>query len=275
MSKPTITLENQDQFVLKFDSFLFYEKHNLSDTFIEKYKDKVDWYWVSQNQKLSEEFIEKHKDDVYWTNISDAQKLSETFINKHKSNVDWNKILTYQKLSESFIEKHKDNVDWDYISVYHKLSEEFIEKHKDNVNWFFISLYQKLSEVFIEKYNYRFNFDHKNNLLYASTERKLLLIPNDYEIKDGYVYGYKAIRDDRYSTFNFQYKYEVGQTYESHCDHNIDNENSFGLSVWTEEKAKDFYNRGIVVKVRFKVEDLGAVVHGGNKLRVKRLEILS
>ncbi len=273
--KPTITLDNQNRFVLFFDSFLFYEKYVLLESFIDKYNDKVDWYWVSKLQKLSEPFIEKYKNKLIWYNISQFQKLSEPFIEKHKGKVDWYYICIYQKLSEPFIEKYKKYVNWHYISKFQNLSEEFIEKNTDDVKWGKISLYQNLSKEFIEKYKDKLNIDYDNNLLYASTERKLSLIPDGYEVKDGYVYGYKAIRHDRYSTFNFQYRYEVGQTYESHCDHNLLEENSFGLSVWTEDKARDFYDRGIIIKVRFKIEDLGAVVHNGNKLRVKRLEILS
>ena len=39
----------------------------------------------SINQKLSESFIEKYKDKVYWSYISLYQTLSESFIEKHKN----------------------------------------------------------------------------------------------------------------------------------------------------------------------------------------------
>lgn len=42
-----------------------------------KFKDKVNWDYISVYQKLSEEFIEKFKDKVIWTYISEYQKLSE------------------------------------------------------------------------------------------------------------------------------------------------------------------------------------------------------
>src|SRR5574344_2119519 len=84
----------------------------LSESFIEKHKDKVDWGYISINQKLSEEFIEKYIDKIYWYRISQNQKLSEEFIEKHIDKVDWNNISTYQILSEKFIEKYIDNVDW-------------------------------------------------------------------------------------------------------------------------------------------------------------------
>jgi len=49
----------------------------LSEDFIEKFRNKVDWHNISEYQKLSEEFIEKFRNKVYWYNISIYQKLSE------------------------------------------------------------------------------------------------------------------------------------------------------------------------------------------------------
>jgi hypothetical protein len=38
--------------------------------FVEKYIDRVNWRWISQNSNLSEEFFEKYIDRVYWGCIS-------------------------------------------------------------------------------------------------------------------------------------------------------------------------------------------------------------
>ena len=113
---------------------------------------KVDYYKLSSSQQLSEDFIEKYINKVNWGCISQYQTLSEEFIEKHIDKVDWDWISIYQTLSESFIEKHSDKIHWGCISQYQTLSEEFIGKHKDKVNWVNISQYQKLSESFIEKY---------------------------------------------------------------------------------------------------------------------------
>src|SRR5574343_646664 len=120
--------ENIKNFEVDWSYIPMYQK--LSESFIDKYSDKLDWDYISEYQKLSEEFIEKHKDKVNWGYISKYQKLSEEFIEKHYYKVNWDMISRYQKLSEEFIEKHFDKVDWDRISEYQKLSEEFIEKHK-------------------------------------------------------------------------------------------------------------------------------------------------
>jgi hypothetical protein len=128
-------------------------KKPLSEAFIEKHSDKINWRCIWMYQNLSESFIEKHSDKVNWYNVSRCQKLSEEFIEKHLDNLDWEWVSIYQKLSEEFIEKHSDKLNWEYISRCQKLSEEFIEKHSDKLYWSDISGYQKLSEEFIENHS--------------------------------------------------------------------------------------------------------------------------
>jgi len=55
----------------------------------------------------------------------------------------------------------------------------------------------------------------------------------------------------------------------------LDNEDSFGLSAWTLEKARGHCGElGKVFKVRIAVEDVAALVHEGKKLRCTRLTVL-
>ena len=146
--------ENLDNFNVNWLNLCTNQK--LSEEFIEKHSDKLDWSWILIKQKLSEEFIEKHIDKVVWYLISQYQTLSEEFIEKHCDEVNWDCISRCQKLSEKFIEKHIDKVNWVYISQYQTLSEEFIEKYEDKVDWYSISENQTLSEEFIEKYSDKF-----------------------------------------------------------------------------------------------------------------------
>ena len=83
---------------------------------------------------------------------------------------------------------------------------------------------------------------------------------------------HKGIRKDRYSKMNFQYQYLKGETYEAHCDC-TDEENSFGLSVWTKENAKE-YCKDLVVRVKVNYEDVGRLVHDNGKIRVRKLTVL-
>lgn len=246
----------------------------LSDEFIEKYKDKVDWANISVYQHLSETFIEKFKDKVNWFYISMYQHLSETFIEKFQDRVDWDYISRNQKLSEGFIKNFQDYVDWYNISKYQKLSESFIEKFQDKIYWYYISMYQKLSDKFIKDNNIDI---YEDNWLYKDTDfkKKQIIYSGLYECHDDYFIGYKAIRDDRYSLFNFQYKYEPGNVYESTCDC-TNEENSFGLNVGTRDYAKWYASKNsIIVKCKVRYEDVGRIVHKGGKVRCFRIEILN
>ena len=199
---------------------------------------------------------------------------TEKFIKSHLNEVSWYYISKCQKLTEKFIKEHKDLVSWYYISQYQKLTEKFIKEHKDLVSWYCISKYQKLTEKFIKEHELTIR---DNSWLYTSTKDKIDYIKKNTKykvIKNKYIVAYKSIRSDNYSVFNFQYKYLVGKTYESHCDCNLDNENSFGLSAWTEEKALEYHSTGKLLKVKINIEDIGAIVHSGNKIRCFKFEVL-
>jgi len=237
----------------------------------------TDWTSISHYYKLSEKFIREFKDKVDWYYISEYQKLSEKFIREFKDNVYWYYISIYQKLSEKFIREFKDKVNWDAISIYQKLSEKFIREFKDKVNWHYISKYQKLSKKFIREFNINIS---EYCWIYKTKEEKLKYIKENnldktYKlVNDNYIIAYKSTKVDGYSVFNFQYKYEVGKTYESHCDCNTNDENSFGLSAWTKEKALGYYNKGCLFKVRINIEDIGCFVHSDGKIRAKKITIL-
>jgi len=140
----------------------------------------------------------------------------------------------------------------------------------------YIINYQKLSPEFRKEFNLEIS---KYNWLYKSTKWKLNWIKNntDYEIVDDqYIIAYKSIKFNRYSVFNNQIKYKVGNTYEDfHCDCNENIENSFGLSAWTKKEALGYYNYGKLLKVKINIEDIGCIVPShNNKIRCWKLTIL-
>ena len=245
---------------------------NLSENFIREFKNKVSWCWISRFQKLSENFIREFQNKVNWGLISENQKLSENVIREFQNDVNWLCISKYQKLSENLIREFQNDVYWVYISKYQKLSEEFIREFKDKVEWRCISKFQKLSSEFINEFKL---IIYSDNWLYKPTEfKKQQIIGCDlYECHEDYFIAYKAIRKDRYSHFNFQYQYLPNHIYESHCDC-TDYGNSFGLSVWTYEGAKNYNNAGLIVKVKIKYEDVGRLVKMENKIRCFKIEIL-
>ena len=246
-----------------------------NENFIREFQEKVDWGWISTYQKLSEYFIKEFQDKVDWNLISEYQKLSEYFIKEFQDKVDWDWISGYQKLSENFIREFQDQVDWFRISIYQKLSENLIREFQDKVYWWRISQCQKLSEEFRKEFNLEIS---KNNMHYFSRDQKLEILNNGegnpYEMDEDYILAYKSTRLDGYSRYNFQYQYKVGQVYESHADGNLNNENSFGLSVWTKEGALGYKSNGELYLVKIHIDDVVAIVHEKKKLRCTKIEII-
>ena len=239
---------------------------------------------LAAHQYLTEDFIEEHKDEIDWKSVSKYQKLSENFIERYENLLNWRDISSCQKLSESFIEKYSDKVDWSLISVYQRLSNSFIKKYKKKLYYNDICKYQKLNKPKFFKNFYNFCYTDRQielineNWIYKSTEEKKQLVIDTglYECHDDYFIAYKAIRGDRYSLYNFQYKYEKGGVYESWCDCSSD-ENSFGLSVGTYSYAENYgnyYNKYQLVRCKVKYEDIGRIVHNGDKIRCFKIEIL-
>ena len=240
-----------------------------------KSMDEINWSYILLYQKISEDFIRNLADILNWVDISAYQKLSESFIREFADKVDWWYISRNQNLSENFIREFSDKIDWDMISMCQVLSEDFIREFADKVNWFNISKYQKLSQSFIDEFKDSLDIRKiEDNWIYNDKEflKQAVIDTGLYECHEDYFIGYKGIRSDRYSNFNFQYQYMTGETYEAWCDCS-NAENSFGLGVWTEKKARDYCNQ-LVVKVKVNYEDVGRVVHDGGKIRCKKITIL-
>jgi hypothetical protein len=117
---------------------------------------------------------------------------------------------------------------------------------------------------------------NENNWLYWDNEKKLKYVKSTrlYKIQNDSIIAYKAVKDDYSSVFNRQYTYKIGKKYKSHCDCNMDEDGSFGLSAWTKAGALNYYNKGKLLKVRIPIDGLGCVVQEDKKLRCFELEIL-
>ena len=216
--------------------------------------------------------IETNPASVNWPYISQFHTLSEDFIREFKDSVDWYYISCYQTLSEDFIREFKDSVNWFSISQSQTLSEDFIREFKDSVSWSNISDYQTLTQSFRKEHNLSLPV---NNWLYASKAKKKEAIKQSglYQIIGNDIIAYKGIKKNWESKYKRGFVYELGGTFRSKADHNLSNENSFGLSAWTLEKAKEYCSEKIV-KVRIPIAALAAIVHDGGKLRATEMTIV-
>ena len=222
-------------------------------------------------KKIKKEFGYNFSIQMNWEQISKYKYLCENFIDKYANEVDWFRISKYQKLSEDFIEEHTDKIYWYLISMYQKLSEDFIDKYTNEVDWDYISRYQVITSKFAKSHNIRIN---NNSQKTAAEWKEMIEKTGLYECHEDYFYAYKNIRSDRYSNFNFQYRYLPGETYECFSDYSND-KNSFGLSAWTEKEAYNYSDHGMVVKLKINYADVTAIVHDSNKIRCKRITVLN
>ena len=171
-------------------------------------------------KKLSEGYIEKHSEEIDWYWVSEYQKLSERIIEKYKDKVDWCWVSSCQKLSEEFIEKYSDKVDWNYISRCQILSEGFIEKHKD-----------KIENVEIQLKT------HHNHLTIEEKKDQLIKYAKKYELKfDGeYLYAFREHDFNNSGIYNKTIYYDEKKIYEDwRCNLNSEDVNSFGLGIFPE-----------------------------------------
>ena len=85
------------------------EVEKLSENILNNASDNY-WDRLSSVKGLSEDFIRKFADKVNWKCISKYQKLSEYFIKEFADIVDWECISIYQTLSENFIREFQNKV---------------------------------------------------------------------------------------------------------------------------------------------------------------------
>lgn len=125
------------------------------------------------NETLSEEFMYRCRDQVNWVAIVEHQKLSEPFMRKVLAYLNMHRVATYQTLSETFMEEFANSLSWSIISEGQDLSETFMEKHANRLLWSNISECQNLSEAFIARNIYRISFNAIN--VYRNLSEEFLL----------------------------------------------------------------------------------------------------
>ena len=214
---------------------------------IKEFKDKVDWYEISEYQELSEDFIREFKNKINWCFISEYQTLSEKFIREFKDYVEWEYICVYQKLYEKFIREFKDKIYLYYISEYQELSEDFIIEFRNKVDWFYISLSQNLSKSFIKEFKDKidiklYNAVHKT-ISYSQKIKKVKEYCKKYKLEFNWgnrcFYAFRNHDEFGRGLFNKTIFYKKNKYYRDwKLDMRKNEENSFGLGIFPKENTK-------------------------------------
>lgn len=94
------------------------------------YEEIGGWDVISSWGSLSESFIDRFQDKLHWGRLSTSQNMSCDFIEKHQNRVDWSMVSINQKgLTEKFIRKFRKKLNIGHIIRFNKngLSHGFLQ----------------------------------------------------------------------------------------------------------------------------------------------------
>lgn len=107
----------------------------LSDNFIRRYSDKIDWTILCTNNELSLSIFREFPNKIDWKAMSKID-LNPDFIEEFSEKLDWRRVSKYSILEEEFIRRFEFKVDWNRISEYQRLSKGFILEFSDKIDFY-------------------------------------------------------------------------------------------------------------------------------------------
>lgn len=153
-SSPELLIKCQKY--IKWD-ILLRRKYKLTDDILEACQNHIDWNFITQKKELSDEFIIKFQDKLNWKIIL-KKKVSNELLERCKENVDWDYISREYPLEDKFIDQFKDQLNWIILS-HRKLTSPMLDKYATYINWKIISRLRDMSPMFIEKYRKYLDLD--------------------------------------------------------------------------------------------------------------------
>lgn len=152
----------------------------MSEKFIRRHRLELEkyyscWSQICEHQELSEPFIEEFKDKVNWKVISYKQKLSKEMIHKYANKLEWRYIVANQKLDQKFIKDHIDYIlplsSWVWTDMIKriKFGKRFLKKYCDKIRWIELQLlYERI------EYNNEHGIDNSCNKCATVVDREFL-----------------------------------------------------------------------------------------------------
>lgn len=155
-----------------------------------------------------------------------------------------------------------------------------ILKNKQNINVVYALKSLGCSYSDVEKYmktDLKFSVDQSTVFLTSEQIREKISATGLYDTSNtNYFIAYKGVMKNRQSSFarkSTYYNYQDGLDYRAFANCDPFEQNSYGLSVWTEEAARN-YESGTVLKVLVPYYSVAAIVHKNNKIRVRNLHVM-
>ena len=139
--------ELSDDFIIKHQSRLNWSylsnSGKLSENIIRRFEHRIDWeLLIVSNYSIS--FLQEYKDKINWTeNTFDNMKIYETF----EEYIDWERLSYHEPLTEDFMKRFQDKLHWNFISSHQKLSKRFINEFKGRLNMENVNRFNRRSEA--------------------------------------------------------------------------------------------------------------------------------
>ena len=92
-----------------------------------RHADKIDWTYLSNNlhlENLSNGFIHRFKDKIQWNVSSHKFIFSEKFVDEFADVLDWEGVSQTCAFSQYILEKNKDKVVWYMLDCNVKVSKQ-------------------------------------------------------------------------------------------------------------------------------------------------------
>ena len=170
-----LTEEFIEKHIDKLDFFLLSKYQVLTEKFIEKHMDKLDIFELSKNNKFSHEFIVKYRNEFPMFSLLKEQNFknqyiikgfgmnlqSILFIFKHQSLTE-EEINNYLKKYENIINENEGI--WMVISKNQRLSEEFMRNNINKIDLWMVARHQVLSEEFIKEFMFKSSKKQNNEV---------------------------------------------------------------------------------------------------------------
>lgn len=112
---------------------------------------------IAGSQKLSEEFIERYADRVNWEEVFIYQEISYKFESKHESRVCFDAMSKEYNLNLTTLKRYEERLNWDIISRFHRDVSMLIKEFPSRINWNKLSGNKHVSSDIYNLYNDQLN----------------------------------------------------------------------------------------------------------------------
>lgn len=143
-------------------------RENMSNDFIDTFKDYLNWNIITEDRKNDMNFIRKFPDKCDWYVLSnkmnfEKDKFDYNFYEEFRLKFHWEKISRYDYIAEDFIDLFSNDLDWNVLSSCQGLTPFLMGKYRDRIEWDEIKRNRTVDQNLVKHYD-------PNNIEYDTDE---------------------------------------------------------------------------------------------------------